>query len=544
MNSPRFLLLVAAVCAAVPPVLGAADAVPMRAERVALFKNGYSQVSLVGQLPAGKQLELKGLPVPVKGTLWWSLPEGVKALQVTGSISEREVPSVGFTQAELLAANVGKRVRLVMTGGQTYEGELTRQPLPEPAALTYTNHTGSAQQRELSQQAPVFLKTAQGELLDISMGTTLSISFAEPPATPMTKELQPQMTMELRKPAPGGELRMECLAGGLSWETTYRLDLAEGDKAELSCNAIIVNDMVDLQNAHLELITGQPELGSDGLPISPLTRLNQMNTMALNRKAKVSARYEAEPSPVFDDEADDDDAGSFGEVTRTQELYHYAIPDFCAKKNSTVSREIFVQEPGCHHFYTCRLGSGSLEEDQVTVWHCLRLKNEATWPWGRGTLVCYSGGRLLARMELKETAPGQETKLRLAVSQDVRASQRERLTESKPYRPALKAKPRGDENAEMEEEEDAFADHSSSRRKATQTLSTYSGEITLKNNAEHDVDLEITKQIYGRVTAAGEGGQADVTSTGRDNPSSRILWKLHLTPGEAKTCSYTYECVN
>lgn len=493
--------------------VGAAESVQMQAEHVALFKDGYSQVSLTGELPNDKELELRGIPVPVEGSLWWQLPQGVRVVQVEGSIREREVPAEHYSTAELLAANVGKQVRLALKDGVVYEGELTRQPLPKPAALTYPNHSGSVQQQQLSQQAPVFLKNAKGELLEITLDNVLSVAFAESPAVPMGKEMQPLLTMLLREPAVGGKLRVECLAGGLSWKPTYHLDLSDEAKPELSCMAIIANDMVDLNQVRLELVTGNPELGSDGMPISSLTRLNHMA-----RKTTDSAATPCAPAWMAesdDYEEDDESAESRGSVARTQELYHYAIPDFSARKNSTVAREIFVQAPGCSHLYTCEIGPRHGSDDEIDVWHCVCLTNKATWPWSSGTLVCYSGGKLLARTELKDTAPGQETRLRLATTQEVKATVNE--TQIRDDIPADEGK----------------------------TLTTYRGEITLKNNADHPVEMEVKKTLIAYVTAVEGSEKAHISNVGAsgDNHRTRIKWRLTLAPGESKVLRYTYGSV-
>lgn len=532
-----------------------AEPVQLRAEHVALFKNGYSQVSLVGELPAAKELELRGLPVPVEGSLWWQLPQGVQAVQVAGSIREREVPAVKYSTAELLAANVGKRVRLVMKGGQVYEGELTRQPLPEPAELTYPNHGGSAQQQMLSQQAPVFLKSGQGELQEVALDSVLSVSFAEPPAVPMMKELQPLLTMELSTPG-SGALRLECLADGLSWQPTYRLDISDEAKAELSCMANITNDMVDLEGVQLELVTGNPELGSDGLPISPLTRLNSMPSNRAAYKAK-ARRASVTVSCAMEAEADDDDDdGCFGEVTRTQELYHYAIPNFSAQKNSTVAREVFVQTPACRHLYTCDLGPCA--ENEATVWHCVALTNEATWPWSPGTLVCYSGGKLLARTSLKATAPGQETRLRLATTPEIKVTQREEQlgihplseldtarTEVKSYKAVEVEQDDDDED----DEEDPFEDTlTPSRTKGEKMIATYKGSITLQNNADRPVEIELKKTVIALMSGSMNGGlytpgSLSVESSDGDRNVMVHTWVIKLAPGESWSVTYSYGAV-
>ena len=559
MSSSRLFLATLGV--ALLPLLGAAEPVQLRTDRVALFKNGYSQVSLLGELPANKRVELRGLPVPVAGSLWWHLPAGAKLVQVEGSIREREVAAANYSTEQLLAANVGKSVRLVMSGGQVYEGVLTRQPLPEPAALTYPNHSGSVKQQRLSQQAPVFLKNAHGELQEVALGSVLSVSFAEPPAVPMAKELQPLLTMELQEPAAGGALRVECLAGGLSWSPSYRLDISGEATASLSCMAIIANDMVDLEQVHLELVTGDPELGSDGLPISPLTRLHSMANRddayrARSMFVKEAPSWKAKDA---DDEGDDDDESFCEAVTRTQELYHYAIPNFSAQKDSTVAREIFTQTPACRHLYTCDLSPHQRAENEATVWHCVALTNNASWPWSPGTLVCYSGDKLLARTSLKATAPGQETRLRLATTPEIKVTQREvqiaihPLSELDTARAEVKsfgASAKATEQGEADDEkEDPFeATPPPSRAKVDKMIATYKGSITLQNNADHPVEIELKKTLSALMSCSMNGGLYNpgglsVQSSAGDNNVMTHTWVIKLTPGESRTVTYSYGVV-
>ena len=505
--------------AAVLPLVAAADEVQMKAERVALFSNGYSQVSLSGELPKGKLLEIKGMPTPVEGTLWWSLPQGVKVVQMEGSIREREIPDSKYEPLELLAANIGKNVRLRMEDGRVYEGVPVRQELPPKGELTYTNHSGSFQQQQLSQQAPIFLKTHDGEYVDINTKALRSIEFAEPPATPSRMELQPLLTMELQQAAPGGSFQLDCLAQGLSWRPTYRIDLRGEDKASITCKAIIINDMVDLQHTRLELIAGQPQLGADGLPLSPLSRLQRMESDVYRAKS----RAQMAPTPVVMAEPEADDDADDESITRTEELYRYSIPDFSAKKNSAVAREIFSQDVECHHVYTCRL---SPRTDEGEVLNCLRLKNESSWLWSPGTVVCFADGRLLARTELKSTAAGQHVLLPLAVTQDITVRQSQKK---------LKTEPLATSSKEEDDEDDAFAS-----KKATR-ISTFEGKITLKNHADHAVDMELNNRVTGTVTAASHDGDINVSPTYSENNSSRILWKCRLEPGEERTLTYTYE---
>lgn len=54
------------------PLLEAEEAVQMRVTKAAVFKNGYSQVSLCGDINTDDtQLEVSGMPVPILGSFWW-----------------------------------------------------------------------------------------------------------------------------------------------------------------------------------------------------------------------------------------------------------------------------------------------------------------------------------------------------------------------------------------------------------------------------------------------------------------------------------------
>ena len=509
MSSFSSLRTLAALGAAALAFTYVAEPVQLHAERVALFKNGYSQVSLVGELPAADKIELKGLPVPLEGSLWWELPQGVKLIQVEGSVQERDVPSAEYTLPELLAANIGKHVR-IETGSEFsshtyYFGEITSQPLPAAEAHTYTNRD------ESKLQAPIFLKSADGKLWEINLRNVLSISFDEPPSTPAAKELRPLLTMQLSAPA-AGKLHLECLAQGLSWNPSYHLNLTEEGQATLSCMAIITNDMVDLEHTHLELNTGNPLLGYENLTISPLTRLDSLDSAPLRRKASSRSNAMVTPAPCVMEVSEDIDAEAVPAVTRTLELYQHSIPDFSARKNSTVARELFSQTPACTHIYSCTISSISRRGEPAEVWHDIRLKNEAEWPWGCGTIVCYSGGKLLARTTLQTTAPGDETRLRMSTTHEVKATASEELI-SNVLHPG---------------------DDSHTR------LYTYQGVINLQNNAKHPIELELTRTLRGEVSKASDNAELHSTPISNASPHSTITWRLTLAPGETKNCTYTY----
>lgn len=521
-----------ALCVSLLPLLGVADEVQLKAEHVALFKNGYSQVSLSGKLPDGASLELRGMPVPVEGSVWWQLPQGIRVVQVDGFVSERSVPSPMATVDKLLSANVGKEVVLGMKDGSSFEGVLVQKVSSAPLKFTYTNRD-----QVFEYQSPIFLRVGDRHI-SIHLAELVSVQFKGEPNVPTSMEQHYELAMLLSKPAPGAELKLECLAGGLSWSPSYRIDLRDDGKADLQCKATIINDMVDLENVQLELVTGQPNMGDSSLPVSPLLRFD-LDKPGLGTGISLSGRGlgaglgaggrapTATPSVCADDDEDDDafaEAPTWlcdTEMSRAEDLFYFSIPDFSAKKNSTAVREILFQTPEYKHVYKCEIGSYS--RSSFSVWHGIVLKNESSSPWSPGSVVCYSGDRLLTRAEVEFTAAGQELFIRLAESSDVKVEAKEKIV----------SKQSSAEEAD-EDDSDAF------RKKSEKTV-TFAGSISLTNNTDHEVNFDLSKSIQGIVSAASDDAVISASPGYRSkNPDSDIRWKLLLKPKETKTCTYTY----
>lgn len=499
--------------AALLPMLGA-EPVQMKAARVALFKNGYACVEMQGSLRGGRQRQVVlGMPQPVFGTFSWASPAGVA--RVDSHQREVEVPSVVTGVAELLRINEGKSVTIELKGGRVYQGVLALPQVGEAPVGAFADSEEAA-------PAPgyVLLHTFRGDMVSVGAHEIIGIDFAvgEAPNLPSQKVSVTELEVDLaQEPEDGTPLTLSCLAHGLSWLPTYTLNMGEEDKGEISLKATVINDLVDLENVQLELVSGSPSLGTP-LIESPLTQLLGIkdflkildSTKMQEEMASGSLGNYAPPQAA--------ETAARDHVNRVEELFCYSIPAFSCPRGETLIRKLFSQPVSYRHVYTCTLPSQGVMKRFIRsgkpvaeVWHCLRLTNEGTEPWSSGIITCYSGGRFVSRSVLPFTAPGQESLLRLNQTYECTVHCSEQA-----------AKP----------------------DKETPEKMLYEGSITICNTSAKPIELELSKEIIGTPQAIGEGGACSTLPGYGDNPIATCSWKLHLEPGEEKTCTYSYEFFN
>ena len=536
----------AAVAVAFPMVGNAAEELQMTARRVALFKNGYACVQMRGTLPGGSQALVRGLPIPVFGTLDFRAPEGVNITQITAGRAEGVLQqSAGF-----LSAQAGRIVTITTKDKREYRGELV-SPIPTselpPGSFRAAQESDS---RELAAGSPntVVLRTARGDLVSLNADfNIMSIEMEGQPQAFDTQQPEAELSLSMGEGASGKPIHIQFLSKGLSWLPTYRLELQDDGQAHLVGHISVINDLLDLNNVELELVTGSPALGQ-ALITSPMVRLVGLQQflqsvknerdwlpriLAANNRTSGGAydTYRATGLAEADSMWDAEMGAEFGHArarksmaqptgaasaretsTQAEELTFYNIPSFSCKRGEVVERELFDLTVPYSHVYTCFVPDQHtlqrMDNNGIDIWHCVRLKNEGELPWSSGVVSCYSGGRFAARSDLPFTAAGQSGLLQLSKTLEATLTCRE--TETK----------REDKKQH------------------------YQGELILTNRTDHPMELELTKALVGTPTEASDGAQISVTPAYAGNPRSSIVWKLRLEPGQKKTCTYTYSYEN
>lgn len=525
MNAKTAFLLLAALAGG--SAIAAEDATAQaQVRKVALFKNGCNWVEMSAPLPDASRVRISGMPDALLGTVWWDAASGVRQLE--GGSVEVESVMESYDYADLLMANAGQQVKIFLKKDRQAEGKLLPTAKRESPKGSFPK-----QERAAVVSAPkiFFVQTANG-VQSVAAEDVTGVDFAEAPQQPMEKVVSNIVTAQLEKPNPGAELRFGYVSDSMSWLPEYSLELGEEGKAKLTCRANIINELADMKDVELRLVSGFPALGEAIVP-SPLNRAMKLQdflkrlgflTEERNNSMRMMSAGVAAPCVAESDDFEDDE-GEEGSK-QVEDLFFYTLPHFSCERGRSLLRELFSCEVPYSHVYTCRVPNQSMLErlsrsgDPVAdVWHCIRLSNSSNQAWSTGIVTCTTGGQIAARSTLYFAAPGAETLLRLNKSMQAMVQCSEELVK------------REERNVP-------------GRRNDSVTVSAFRGTVTLRNSSDRPMELRLTKEVNGLVTEAGKEGKINVSPSYSGNPHSVITWKFTVSPGEEAELTYAYEYEN
>ena len=255
----------AEVPAAVPDKAAPAGAVArLPVKEVTVFKDGHAFVLHEGRQPvgAGGEVVMDYLPAPVIGTFWaYSAEKGAKLASVVANQRRVRVERTALTLRELLEANVGAEAFVSETNGLRYPATILGFPTRTSEELAATSPPNSSE--ALPQKGSlVLLKTAEGTKA-LAVERIQDVTFKEAPQPKAAQEeFRSSLTLKLdwngRPPAQTAEVGLVYLQRGLRWIPSYRVDLDGKGKAQVRLQATLLNELVDLQGATVQLVIGVP----------------------------------------------------------------------------------------------------------------------------------------------------------------------------------------------------------------------------------------------------------------------------------------------
>lgn len=277
-----FSVLVAAAIALSVVAAEPAKPTPVqtRVKRVGLFKNGLGFFVREGTLTGDAANVLLGpFAAPSHGTFWVSGPasaglESVVSREVT---VKEETPAA--TILELLRANVGRDAII----GQPYEsGSMVgtilgyapdRHPtLPAPGPYQMGPSARPDYQECAGPGEYMLFKGPLGTIV-INPSQYSRVQFTSPDfATSYPREVKKvEVEAAFSAPKKGDWLSVSYLAKGITWAPSYVVDISPPKEAQLSASAMIVNEAESLDGAHVDLITGFPNLAFADV-VSPIAK--------------------------------------------------------------------------------------------------------------------------------------------------------------------------------------------------------------------------------------------------------------------------------
>lgn len=520
----------------------AAPALKTRIVSISLFKNGLGFMTREGELPGGTSpVLIEDLPAPALGTFWvYALgnESGVKDLVAFESEKLERVEAISVD--EILQANVGQTLELRLSDKETIRAKVLSAFASRPTGV-------SASDPNRSPYAPYVPPTEASSLLLLQVGSgTMALNRGS--IQQLSSVNAPlKSTIERRKRSVGlrlnsagrGRVVVQYLAKGITWVPSCAIDITDSKKARVTTKAEIVDDIEDLDNVTVNLITGFPNLkfadvtdpiamgGDLAAFLNNLTNPGQGGDFrgdrdAMMRQSVMANRMEERESfPAYSTAAQ--------EGQTREELFFYEQKGVTLHKGERGYYPLFTVEAPYEHLYEWKIADGLDEQEQYRnpgqtgpekaedVWHSIRLTNTGSVPWTTSPAMTMQGGQILGQDLIDYTSPGGKTTVRITKAIDVKA-----------------------ERAEFESERTRNA---ANFYGYSYDLVEVKGKLKATNYKDKGVTLTISKELSGEVLKTAPLAKVAQTARGlkKVNPKSVLTWEIPIKPGEKVEIDYSYK---
>ncbi len=526
-----------------------------KVKTVAVFKNGLGFVTKVGEtrLQDGWAL-LDPLPAAALGALWIGTTDPKHPVTEVVSFKERVVETrEALSTAELLAANVGKRVKATFTVAgttKTVEGIVLSVPAERkpgddaPPAPPVSSAGGWAPAagpkpgeivllRVMAEDRPTILSLPKAAILALELP-------ADAPLQTSTEKEVARGKVRVGGNPPTAGMVLNYLEKGLVWSPAYRVDIASEKMAGLVLEATLMNDVEMLDEVEVDFVVGYPNF-SHAEVANPLGLQQSVagfiQALMADRRSDAGGRFAnvMSQSLLFNSispetAARTENAYGLPEALpgeASEDLYFYRRPGVTLKKGERGRYELLRVSAPYEHLYQWeipdsmqvddrgyRQDPGRRPEPESHVWHVLRLENTGQQPWTTAPAFTMNGLLPLAQDVLNYTPPKARSLLKLTVATDLRAEQ----SQSEISRKAQTIEGRSFEEVVV------------------------SGKLKVTSHKAREAAMVIRKSIVGEVLRADQDGAVSkvVRKLTSVNPTSEIKWEFSLPAGGARELAYQY----
>jgi len=504
---------------AVATLLFSADAPSPAGGRVvaaSLFKNGYAVV--VREIPVTDGKATVGeVPRAALGTLWFVPAEGAQLRSVVSSVVKTKTPAPLSSLEEVLAANVGQSVQVAFASEDPALGK------------SQTGRIVSAEGQLL------VLRTAAGTVALPKAAIRSVLSASGTLKWQKEVETTKRVVRIETQGAPSGKVLMVSLERGLLWSPSYAIDVSDPKRLKVLCKATLVNDLADLRQADLRLITGFPNVPFAAIdePLTAGTTADQVVASLLRAGTPEVARREGMMLTQNAAAADRVDFGAAFDVPsappgeQLEDLFFYRLPGVELAKGDRGLYYLLASESDYEHLYTWDVAdpmAGRPEPERLPdeageVWNCLKFANKSGQPWTTAPATVLRDGQILGQDTMRYTGRDAEALVRITKALDVRAQVREE---------------------EVSRERGAIRN---SAGNPIFDLVTVKGTLSVINAKPQEIRLRIRKELTGEVEQTTGSVRVTKTAKGiRDaNPTARLEWIENVAPAGKLERSYTYK---
>ncbi|HRJ27188.1 MAG TPA: hypothetical protein PLO61_06735 [Fimbriimonadaceae bacterium] len=476
-----------------------------------LFKNGYAVVIRQYDVPRPGAFRLIDPPRATLGSLWLTTSPGASIDRLITTQETVTSTSTTATLTQVVQNNVGKSVKVKLRG--------------QPDLIEAKIQAASA-------GIVVLIVGEEARTLEISQIEEVRGSSSTLTWTSETKSQRPVIEGVLS--GSGGKVFLMSLERGMTWAPAYRVDISDPKTLTFTARGTVMNELVELKEADVKLITGYPNLPFIGI-LDPANRDVTMDQflnglMSLGSEGAFRGRREmmtqnAGPRGGGWDADQLPDAANF----QAEDLFFYRIPKASLKVGDRGLFTLTQFQAPYSHLYEWEVQDFGVDgrysppdEDQPgDVWHSLKFKNSGDIPLTTAPAMTVQRGEVLGQDTVKYTSKGAEVRLRITKALDVVAT----ATEEERSRDTIEL-PWG-------------------AGKRTFDRVTLAGTLTITNRKSTSVDMRIEKSLTGEVLTVSNSGQATKLGAGVRalNSRNQIVWSVPVEAGKTLKLEYTYRLV-
>jgi len=258
-----------------------------KVESVSTFKNGVAVIRALFRVEKPGLYVWQRPPTAVQGTFWVESDLKVNVRSTVRMLPAPEgVPAIAAGFQQELA---GKTVRVVLKAAgaaapDTYEGRVWSPPPLVPIRAWDTNfasllgrdsswrydynytstpryNVGTFPQPLPGQLGFLILEDEQGGRQYISADSIASISVQGRVERKAPEQAAPILIFDIAgAPKEPATIQISYLARGMAWVPSYRLELRDEEKLKIRAGAVVRNELIDLADAEVRLISGYPAM--------------------------------------------------------------------------------------------------------------------------------------------------------------------------------------------------------------------------------------------------------------------------------------------
>jgi hypothetical protein len=553
----------------------------MPVKEVTVFKDGHAYVLHEGTMKtdAKGNVLLDSLPNPVMGTFWaYSTQPGVKLTRVISSRDELDTEQSSVSIDDLICGNIGQQIIVKESSkNEPYQAAILQilEEKPQPAAASTVDRWGNyiPPAPTPPQSKIVLLKAAEG-IRAIPMNQIQAVTFLDNPSDKVTRKQQKEtMTLQLdwngRQPERQAVVGMTYLQRGIRWIPSYRVEIDGKGKAILKLQAVIINELADLDDVKAHLVIGVPNFAFKDVvdPVSfqeTVARLSShfspdsstayafSNAIMSQQFAGPSYEQRGRPAPG---QQEVNLGPELGDTAKSEDLFVFTLDHITLKKGQRMVLPIAEFTLSYEDVYTVdisfrppmevRQNFNSEQQLQLAklfhapnAMHKIRLNNTSQYPLTTAPATVLKDGRVLAQGMMTYTAIGSKGDLELTTAVNISVKNSDEQTSITP---------------------NAVQWNNSSYSKVD-----IKGTIELTNFSDKPVTLQVNRSILGTMNQAdhdakikqmGNGYDGFVFENGlpfwwnwcnwpwwwyRFNSVGQANWTVEIKPNETITLGYNW----